>query len=47
MIDLTSNRFESIIIKNHIERTIKAGNHLDKIAAAMLTPARILDIFPK
>ena len=33
---------ESATIKSQIGTTIIAGNHLDKIAAPMLTPARTL-----
>jgi len=38
------NFSESNTIKSHIGKTINAGSHLDKIAAPMLTPARILKI---
>lgn len=36
------NFLESVTIKSQIGKTINVGNHLDKIAAPMLTPARRL-----
>ena len=42
MISFILNFSESMIINSQIGTTIKAGNHFDKIAAPMLTPARRL-----